>query len=767
MKAILSLLLLIIVSISVSAIDIKGRIVDLKTKQPIEFATTVLLKVDSTYITGSQTDTTGLFLIAGQFQKQDYILKASYMGYRTTFIKINNLTTHIDLGDIEIQEDAKTLGEVVVTGNRIINKIDRQILMPDSMQVKTSVSAFDLLSNMAIPRLNIDAVNRTIKISNQEVQLRINGVRASVQEVAALRSQDILRVEFFEDPGVRFGNENVGAVLNLIVDRQKNYGGYVFADGRNSPYVGFGNDNLTFKTNYKASEFGLNYFINYRSYDKRWSDQTETLNFPNNPITREQKGIYAPMDYQYQYLNLSYNLTSPDKYVFNVLFKNQFYNYKNQNAQNILYSNSLNKTLSSSRNKGNEYTPVLDIYFNRELKNKQSLAVNLVGTYIGSNSDRRYKETEDGEVLSDIFNKIDGNKYSLIGEAVYEKQFENLSFSSGIKHTQGFADNTYEGGANTITKMKNAESYLYAQIQGKIAKKLGYTIGIGGTRLFFKEGKKDATYYTFRPSVQLSYPLNDNFSLKYSFIVNTRTPSLGQLSGVEQQTDTYQISRGNPNLKPYNLYNNRLTLSYNKGIFDISTVIGYMYFDKLIVDAFSIEGDKVISFSDNHKGEHYLFLNGDVTLRLIKDIWTVTGWFGVHRDIFKSNYGNTHVHNFMHGGARSNVIYKNCLLTMGMYTRYKELWGETIWYGEDWNYIEAGYKYKEAQLSVGMSYPFKDYWSAGSRNVSNIKPSTSWSYIKENGHMLYLRFSWNVSFGRKHEAGKKSLENSDSDKGIL
>ena len=70
MKTILSLLLLISVNISVDAIDIKGRIVDLKTKQPVEFATTVLLKVDSTYITGSQTDTTGLFLIAGQFQNK-------------------------------------------------------------------------------------------------------------------------------------------------------------------------------------------------------------------------------------------------------------------------------------------------------------------------------------------------------------------------------------------------------------------------------------------------------------------------------------------------------------------------------------------------------------------------------------------------------------------------------------------------------------------------------------------------------------------------
>ena len=66
-----------------------------------------------------------------------------------------------------------------------------------------------------------------------------------------------------------------------------------------------------------------------------------------------------------------------------------------------------------------------------------------------------------------------------------------------------------------------------------------------------------------------------------------------------------------------------------------------------------------------------------------------------------------------------------------------------------------------------MSYPFKDYWSAGSKNISSVKPTKSWSYIKENGHMLYLRFSWNMSFGRKHEAGKKSLDNADTDKGIL
>jgi len=750
-----------------NVINIKGRIIDVKTKNPVEYVTMILLKSDSSYVSGCQTDVTGQFNLTGQFIKEDYLLKASYIGYKTTYLKISNLTTNTDLGNIELEEDAKSLGEVVITGQRIINKVDRQIIMPDSMQIKSSVNAFDLLSNMSLARLNIDPVNRTIKMGTEEVQLRINGVRASIQEVVALRSEDILRVEFFEDPGVRFGNENVGAVVDFIVNRQKNYGGYVSIDGRNAPFVEFGDDNVTFKTNYKASEFGLNYYISYRGYDDRWTDNSETLNFPENPIIREQKGVKAPMEYQYQYANLSYNLTQPDKYVLNILFKNQFYNYDNISSYNNFYTDRNNPTFSSQKNKGNEYVPVLDIFFKRELGKKQSLAFNVVGTYINSGSKRKYFEKEDETVISDIFNNIDGNKYSVIGEAIYEKQFEKLSFSAGGKHTQGFADNTYEGDTNLKTEMKNAETYFFAQLQGKLGKKFSYTVGAGGTRIWFKEGNKDATFYAFRPSIQLSYTANDNISIKYSFSVNTRVPSLGQLSNVEQQTDTYQISRGNPDLKPSNTYNNRLTFNYSKGIFDISSIFGYMYFDNIIISAYSIENDKIISFSDNHKGQHYLYWNGNITAKIIKDIWTLSGWANLSRDIFKSNLGDVNTYNGSSLGIRSNLMYKNWQLVLGMNTRYKDLWGYSVNYGEDWNYVEAGYKYREAKLSLGMSYPFKNYWSAGGKNVSKIKPSKNWTYIEGNGHMLYLRFSWNISFGRKHEAGKKTLNNSDSDKGIL
>lgn len=101
----------------------------------------------------------------------------------------------------------------------------------------------------------------------------------------------------------------------------------------------------------------------------------------------------------------------------------------------------------------------------------------------------------------------------------------------------------------------------------------------------------------------------------------------------------------------------------------------------------------------------------------------------MQRDIFNANSGMAHTHNSIYGGFRSNVLYKNLSFVVGVNSRYKELWGESIYYGEDWNYVEAGYKHKEAKLSVGMSYPFKDYWSSGSKNISSVKPSKSWIYI--------------------------------------
>ncbi len=51
------------------------------------------------------------------------------------------------------------------------------------------------------------------------MQLRINGVEVTQPEIIAIRPTDVIRIEYIDNSGARYGN--AGAVLNYIVKREK------------------------------------------------------------------------------------------------------------------------------------------------------------------------------------------------------------------------------------------------------------------------------------------------------------------------------------------------------------------------------------------------------------------------------------------------------------------------------------------------------------------------------------------------------------------
>ena len=145
------------------------------------------------------------------------------------------------------------------------------------------------------------------------------------------------------------------------------------------------------------------------------------------------------------------------------------------------------------------HRPYLDLYYQHQLRNKQFLALNLVGTYIYTDSKRSYQERLDEDLLTDVFSGVRGNKYSVIGEGIYEKEIEKGRLSAGLKHTQAFSDNTYAGNLEYKANMKKADSYLYSEFQGKW-NRLNYTVGIGVIRSWLKqEGEEGYQTYTSSP----------------------------------------------------------------------------------------------------------------------------------------------------------------------------------------------------------------------------------------------------------------------------
>ena len=92
--------------------------------------------------------------------------------------------------------------EVEVIGKREIDKIDRKIILPSKLQLKASTNALALLQNMQLTGIRINTINNTVTtLSGKAVQLRINGVECKIDEVKAIRPQDIIKVEYHDMPG--------------------------------------------------------------------------------------------------------------------------------------------------------------------------------------------------------------------------------------------------------------------------------------------------------------------------------------------------------------------------------------------------------------------------------------------------------------------------------------------------------------------------------------------------------------------------------------
>ena len=106
------LLLLTMLSAATFAIaqNITGRIID-EQSQPMPFANVMLVnRTDSVFIAGAVTKDDGTFNISTD--KQDGLLKVSSVGYILMYIDARQG----NVGDIQMQPDTQTLGEVVVKG---------------------------------------------------------------------------------------------------------------------------------------------------------------------------------------------------------------------------------------------------------------------------------------------------------------------------------------------------------------------------------------------------------------------------------------------------------------------------------------------------------------------------------------------------------------------------------------------------------------------------------------------------------------------------
>lgn len=298
--------------------QIKGIVKSGDENLPLEFANIVLrTSADSTFITGTNSDEKGRFKL-DQVKQGDYQVAISSLGYETAVISVQGLSQNIDLGTIALQSSSYAINEVTVKASAVRSYSDRRIAFPTEQQKLSSTNGINLLGSMMLPRLQVNPITNEVKADEGNIQFCINGIKVEAIDVQALSPKDIIRVEYHDNPGVRYGN--VAAVLDYIVKRETT-GGSVNLNLSNSPVTSFGNDQVAIRLNHKKSEFGLQYSTRYRDFNAS-KESVESYIFDNgNQIQRVLTGIPTYVGETTHNTSLNYSLVDPDKYYFNATLR--------------------------------------------------------------------------------------------------------------------------------------------------------------------------------------------------------------------------------------------------------------------------------------------------------------------------------------------------------------------------------------------------------------------------------------------------------------
>ena len=729
----------------------------------------VSLKQGDQQVSGTVTDAHGKFSL--EAETGEFVLECSYIGYEPIGMSLA-VSGNIHLGTIEMNEASTELGEVVVEGDAVIQKVDRQILLPNKEQLGASSDGMSLLQNLQIPRIVVNPADNTVKtLANQDVQLRINGIEASNSEVMAINPKDVIRIEYHDQPGVRFNG--AAAVINYIV-KHRDTGGNLMLNASNGVTMpGWGEYHLSGKVNFGKSSFSL--LTQYSPRDIYWTrSNAETYNFSTGTIENREVGEPTRFKMNPVNIGLTYNWTNGEKNMLQISLRDNmdFTPYAQSNRDTYLYQGTDSFAIHDHES-SKSISPSLDIYYEHNLPDDHHLYFDLVGTYINSSNDRRFEQLPLGETVADttdVTSRVRGNKYSLIGEAIYEKDWENIALTVGVRHNQQWMENTYLGSASATVNMTTAETYAFAEVQQRV-KQFSYAVGIGAMHTYIEQAGQKQSNWIARPQLTLSYDFGKGVFWKYKGYVSGYQPSLSAMSDVAQQIDKYQIRQGNPNLKPVMFVANEMQLSWQSKYVNLNLWANYSYDHKPIMDeTFEqlIDGQSyAVRTYANHRGFHRLQVAPSVQVRLLQNklIFTVAPFANYYMSL-----GNSYTHKHFNPGVRASIMgmYKGWQFFGEVTTRYNNLWGETLEYGEFYHHIGLGYNADKWGFRAMLMNPFsvKGY-SIETKDLSALAPNTQHAEMRDFRQMLILNFHCNLDFGTQRRDSGKRINNEDKENGIL
>ncbi len=651
---------------------------------------------------------------------------------------------------------AQELQEIVIRAPKVIRKADMDVYHPSKSAVEHSQNGLQLLNNLMIPTLTVSDALGTIQAAGQSVQVRINGRESSIEQVRTLLPETIKRVEWIDNPGLRYGGANY--VLNFIVSNPT-VGGSFMAQARpalNQAW-GFYMADAKFNTGRSQWEVGGNFKLTNKIKTHR--DYTETFTYSDGTtLTRDETSRGGTMDNSFANAWASYSYIKPDTTVFMAEF-GLFHKLTDKFLYNGLLSLSDGSDdillTDSHGDKGG--TPSLSLYWQQNLAHKQMFIVNFNSSFYFGRSYSDYIEQLPGAAsyLTDIHTNIKDRNQAYAIEADYIKNWRNGRFTAGASYTANRNRSQYESLGDDIFHQRQDKIYIFAEYFHRFGKWTATAgMGVQYTDFLFKETNQGTHTWNPRPQATITYSLNQNHNFRLNFTSWQSTPSLAETNIVPQQLDGFQWRVGNQNLKTANSY--MLTFRYGFNLPRVSGSFGVRAFTSpnAITPLLQWEGDKLITTYENSRGLQNLSFFLAPQIEVIPNWLMASGYIQFRMERMRGT-GYTHHSNAWSGNANIQLMHWGFVLS-GQYVRaQRDLWGEKISWGENLNIIDFSYNWKSWQFSAGVIMPFGKY-DQGSKSLS--KWNRNEQHMRLDMRMPYISVSYNLQWGRQKRGAQKLME---------
>lgn len=655
-------------------------------------------------------------------------------------------------------EQNVTLGEVTVEGARTVKTVEGMWLYPTQQQIEHSANGYSLLAKLTLPHIRVDeAMNSITPLTHLgTVQVRINDIIASREDLLALDMQGIHHIEFIDNPGVRYG-EGIAYMINIIV--KKPMSGYVVGTQlTNTLTTVNGQESVYGKVNHGHSELALSYALDYHrfkglAYDEHAAYELESgdiLSLHRKSLSQQSKDLSHNAQ-------LTYSL-SDSNYVFQAKLSGS-QSIHPQRSDAMMTINGLTYDEHSSSRSS---SPSLDLYYHQDFGHHQSLTANVVGMYI-----KTAGETENNEGSAYHYD-IDGHTYSLWSEAIYTLRLPSSTLSFGSQYSQRYNHNVYQGSANAINDMHSTNIYLFSQLKGHLGK-LSYMGGLGGSSRHYRQGEAEHHFWLLRPKLTIGYPLADHLKVNYDFEVSQHVSQIALVSDVSIKQNAMETILGNPDIHPNRVTSHQLSIAYSTPRFT-SELQGYYRLNAHCnMEKYVRAGGHFFQTQTNADNKcNFFYFDSYNQWDIIPQTLTATVYGGIYR-FFNYGEGYTHTYTSFNGGCSLQAYLGSW--TLGAYADngWNFMEGEHRGHQAPAWYLTCQYRMSEAlSVSLYAQHPFSQHPLTHKTEVmSQYVNKHITQHYRDYGNMLTLKLTYRLDHGRKYRDIQRTMNHRDSETGIL